>query len=756
VSPLPAWRAWGQRLAATFQGGRRERLDHELAAELEGHLALAIDDNLQAGMTAEEARRRAHLQLGGVAQTTERVRDRRGLPPLENLGRDLRFGLRLLLRNPAFTAVAVLTLALGIGANTAIFSLVHQLLLRPLPFPDGERLVMLWEITPDGERQNPTSRYNFDLWQKQGKSFTGMAAFVDMRLPLQGGGAFPPEEVAVQLATPELFQVLGVRPLLGRDFRPEDATEGMPTIALLGHDLWRRRFGGDPKLVGRAIDLDGSPHTVVGILPPGFGWHIRNKSSTTQAPQVWLPLPVVREGRSLHGRALAVVARLEPGVSPAGAATEMRTIKARIALESPEHNKGYSAEVVALREQLVGNLRPALLVLLGAVGLVLLIACANVANLLLARAAAREREIALRIALGAGRGRIVRQLLTESVLLSLAGALLGLGLAWTGLRALGAVTPPELAALSGLRLHLPVLGGTLALAVATGILFGLAPALEATRPQLQGSLKEGGRGAGGQGMRSRRLQGALVVAEVSLSLVLLAGAGLLVRSLLGLQKIDTGFATENVLTFVVRPPGSRYQGGPKVVAFFADALARLRVLPGVRQAGIVNYLPLYGGLGAATGFSVVGRPEPPEGEEPSTSVRVADPGYFAALSIPVLRGRSFTETEAREARHVILVNRAMAEKHFPGADPIGQRLVVRMFNDPVPAEIVGVVGDVRYDNLTVAAEPTVYFPLSELTYPFMTFVLRRATRPPSRRWCGGRSTPWTPTYRSRTCGRWSG
>jgi putative ABC transport system permease protein len=401
----------------------------------------------------------------------------------------------------------------------------------------------------------------------------------------------------------------------------------------------------------------------------------------------------------------------------------LKTIEARLSEDDPQYSKGYSAEVIPVREQLVGNVRPALWLLLGAVGFVLLIACANVANLLLARAASREKEIAVRTALGARRTRIVRQLLTESLLLALLGGLGGLALAWWGIQALVAISPRDLVNLQGVGLNMTVLGWTLAVVVVTGILFGLVPALEATRLDLNDTLKEGGKSASGQSARSRGLRSALVVAEVALALVLLVSAGLLVKSFARLRDINTGFRQDNVLTMVVRLPEAKYNEDPKVVGFFNQALERVRAIPGVRAVGIVNYLPLYGGLGSATGFAVEGRPAPPPGEEPSTNVRVSDAGYFGTIGIPVLRGRNFTEVEDAQARHVVIVSESFARKYFPGEDPVGKRVAVEMFDKPNPTEIVGVVGDVRYDSLTDSAEPTVYFPLPELTYSFMTLVI---------------------------------
>ena len=709
---------------------RREAVIGDIDEEMRFHIEMETEANVSKGMPPAEARRAALRSFGNLGSLRERAYEIRGGGMLETFLQDIRYGARVLAKNSGFTAVAVLTLALGIGANTAIFSVINELLLRPLPFPDAERIVMVWErrVTPEGSSQNTTSRFNFLGWREQSTAFEAMAAFSDQRLGLTGGGE--PEEISVQFANPELFRVLGVEPLLGRGITPEDARPDAPKVAVLSHGLWRRRFGGDPQLIGKAITLNGAPFTVVGVLPEGFQWHIRTMSGTGKPAEIWTVLSMPTEGEAASkGRFLSVVAHLKPGVSFERAETEMKTIAARLEADEPAYNKGVTLELVPLREQFVGNVRPALLVLFGAVGFVLLIACANVANLLLARAAAREKEIALRTAIGAHRTRVVRQLLTESLLLAALGCLLGLVFAGWGLKALVAISPRDLVNLQGVGLDLPVLALTVIVSLATGILFGLAPSLEATRLNLNDALKEGSKGAGGQDIRSRRLRGALVVAEVALALVLLAGAGLLVKSFVRLQGIDTGFDTEGVLTTVVSLPLSKYREDAQVVAFFREATERIRALPGVRSAGIVNYLPLYGGLGANTIFFIEGRPAPPPGEEPTTDVRVADSGYFSAMGIPLLRGRNFTDQETREARRVVLISESMARQHFPGENPLGKRIRVHMFEDPQPMEIAGVVGDVRYDNLLQEGVPAVYFPHPELTYPFMTLVLRTTGDP---------------------------
>jgi putative ABC transport system permease protein len=705
---------------------RRGQVEQELDEELRYHLERQIEENLGKGMADREARQAALRAMGGIEQQKERCRDMRRVNFIEDLMQDLRYGLRVLAKSPVFTAVGVLTLALGIGANTAIFSVVNGLLLRPLPFRDAGRLVMLWEVSPEGRHQNTTSRANFRAWREQNTAFESMAAFSDQRLNLTGDQ--DPEEVSVQLATPELFQVLGVEPILGRTLNEEDGRARSAGV-VLGYGIWQRRFGGDPAVVGKPITLNGIPFNVVGVMPAGFQWHIRSRSGTGKPAEMWAVLAMPMEGPATLGRFLSVVGRLKSGVSREQAEAEIKAIETRLGQDAPQYNKGYGIEVLPLREQFVGKVRSALLILLGAVGFVLLIACANVANLMLARAAARQKEIALRTALGASRLRIVRQLLTESLLLALLGSLLGLGLAWWGIEALVAISPRDLVNLQGVGINLTVLAWTLAISLATGIIFGIAPALEATRLNLNEALNEGGKGAGGQGARSRRLRSVLVVTEIALALVLLVSAGLLVKSFARLRNIDTGFNSENVLTMVVRTAGAKYREDPQVVGFFRQATERLGALPGVRSVGIVNYLPLYGGLGSSTGFTIEGQPELPPGEGPSTNVRVSDAGYFSAIGIPLVRGRNFTDIEDNQAKHVVIISESLARQYFPDEEPLGKHISVAMFDKPTPTEIVGVVGDVRYDSLTDQAEPTVYFPHPELTYEFMTLVIRTAGDP---------------------------
>ena len=640
---------------------------------------------------------------------------------------DLRYGARMLWKSPGFTVVAVLALALGVGANTAIFSVVHALMLRELPYKDSDRLVMVWEANrPRDRHQNVISPANFIDWGERNTVFEGMSAFVDYRSNLTGMG--DPAEVPVQGATPNLFPLLGVEPILGRGFTPEDAAQNAPPVVVLSYPFWQSRFGGDPGVVGKTLTLGGETATVVGVMPAGFQWLIQKGSLTGKQPEVWEPLGFGEQHRIRRGRYMMSVARLKPGVTRERAQAEMDSVAAQLEGEYADFNKGWGVEVVPVRQQFAGEISTALWILLGAVAFLLLIACANVANLLLARAAARHREIAIRRALGAGRWRVVRQLLTESVLLALVGGALGVLLAWWGVETLARLSPRDLTDLGAVELNLPVLGFTLAVSVLTGIIFGLAPAFEATRLNNNEALKEGSRGSTG-GARSRRLRAAFVVAETALALILLVGAGLLIRSFARLRSVDPGFRAANVLSMQVPLP-RKYAEPQQRINFFKEAVARVGAIPGVESAGAVSFLP-FAGLGAATRFTIVGQPPPPPGEDLTTEVRVTDTNYFRTMDIPVVRGRTFNEQEATEIRRVAVVNEAMVRKHFPGEDPIGKRLVVSMSQNPEPTEIVGVVGDVKLHNLTAEVRPTVYWPHPELAYSSMTLVARTTQDPAS-------------------------
>jgi putative ABC transport system permease protein len=637
---------------------------------------------------------------------------------MNTLFADIRFGARMLLKNPTMTIIALLALTLGIGANTAIFSVVDAVLLRGFPYSDADRIVLVWEKKQGGRTdQNVINLGNFTDWKEQNQVFTDMAVFFDRSFNLTGDGE--PEEVPVQFATTNLFSVLGTNPLLGRTFQASDeGGAGPPALAVISYGLWQRRFGGDGSIVGRQINLNNQPTTVIGVMPANFGWHIQKGTQVSKPADIWVPFPITNDVRGRRGRFASSVARLKPGVTIQQAQTEMDTIAARLA-QQYTFNTNWGVNVVPLRTQFTGEIRKPLLILLGAVGFVLLIACANVANLLLARASARRREIAVRAGLGASRWRITRQLLTEAVMLSVIGGTLGVLVAWWGTKALVALSPPALIDLQRISVNLPVLGFTLGLAVITGLIFGLAPALTATRFDLHDSLKEGGKNVGGGG---HRLRNVFVITQVALALVLLVGAGLLVRSLNRLQAVDPGFNARNLLTVRVTLPASRYEEEPKRIDFFQQAIAHMKAIPGVEAAGAIN-TPPFTGLYSGTTVEVDGEKLPP-GQELKTGVCVTDANYFQTMQIPLKQGRFYTEQEATQMRHVVLVNEAFVRKNLGGENPIGHKLTIYMKDENVPSEIIGVVGDHKHLGLDTAVEPVSYWPHPELVYPGMTIVLR--------------------------------
>ena len=645
---------------------------------------------------------------------------------MEALLQDFKYGARMLAKSPAFTFVAVIALALGIGANTAIFSVVNAVLIRSLPFQDPDRLVMVWEHNRTrGRDQNVISPANYQDWREQNTVFDSMSAMFDSRANLTG--VDDPEELPTQVVEPNFFELLGTTAALGRTFNSEEGKPGNDQVVILSQGLWKRRFGGDPGIVGNTIKLNGRDFTVVGIAPSGLQLKISQGSQTGKPAELWMPLAFSETSRVRRGRSMMAIARLKPGITVAQAQTEMNAIGARLEEQYADFNTGWGVNLVPLQNQLVGAIRPALLVLLGAVAFVLLIACANVANLLLARAATRQREIAIRTALGARRGRIIRQLLTEATVLAMLGGALGLLLAIWGVDLLLALAPKDLAGLKNAGIDYRVLGFTMAVSVLTGVIFGLAPALEASRPNLNESLKEGGRGSS-TGGRSHRWRNVFVVVEVALALVLLIGAGLMIRSFSRLNSIDPGFDADKLLSVRIQLPASKYGQNPQRIAFFKQLAERVQALPGVRSAGAISVLP-FGSGGAATSIVIEGRPEPPPGQRLTGDVRVVDGGYFDTMGIPLLRGRSFTERELTQESHVVMINEAMARDFFPGEDPIGKRVTIAMKEQNVPNEIIGVVRDVRHTGLETPARAMTYWPYPELVYSGMTLVVRAETEP---------------------------
>ncbi len=614
--------------------------------------------------------------------------------------RDIRYGLRQLLKHPGFTLVAVITLAFGIGANTAIFTVVNAALLRGLPYRDPERLVHLWETTPRNDFGQHEASYPDFLDWRENKVFEGVAAYSGgSGLTLTGRGT--PERLPATLVSSNFFTVLGVEAVRGRAFRPEeDQPSAAPTV-MLSYGLWQRLFGADPNVIGQSLTLDGRPYNVIGILPPSFQFAPRGDSELWAAYQ---PTPEELSGGYYDTK---VIARLKPGVSFEQAQTEMRAIGRRIEQQHPESHSGTTVIVVPLQEQIVGAIKPVLLVLLGAVGFVLLIACANVANLLLARASARRKEIAIRAALGAGRWRLMRQMLTESMLLALVGGGVGLLIAQWGVAVLVAAIPEfqlkTMPYLRGLSLDCGMLAFTGLLSLLTGIVFGLAPAWQASKLELHGVLKEGGRT--GAGTTRRGLRDVLVVTEIALALVLLVGAGLMMRSVWRLLEVNPGFRTENLLTMRISLPDAKYEEAAKAENFYRQLDSRLEALPGVKGVGMVNVVPTQGGF--TTAFYPAGQPKPPRGQETEGNLRYVSSGYFQTMGVPLIKGRYFTDQDNRTAPAALIVNQTLARRLFPNQDAVGQQLV---FVDRPIIQIVGVVGDEKVNGLDARTTPVVYFP----------------------------------------------
>jgi putative ABC transport system permease protein len=645
------------------------------------------------------AERLAAFEEGRAARRA-RSSKRKGDARVETLTRDLRFALRSLWQRPAFTLVTVLTLALGLGANTAIFSVVKAVLLAPLPYPQADRLAFVWGRSTAGSQEGVSFPDFLELRQNN-RSFAGLALLRSQSVNLTGGET--PERVTGTFTTASLFEsVLATSAAAGRTFTADETEPASPSpVAVISHGLWQRRFGADPATVGRNLTLNGTVFKVVGVLPQQFELMLVGGPWATD---VFLPLPYYpnRGGLTREDRSLYALGRLRPGVTTEQADVDLGLTMRRLESELPASNASLGVRVVPLREVVVGDVRPSLLVLQGAVGLVLLIACANVANLLLARATDRRREIALRAALGADRGRLLRQLLSESVLLAVLGGALGTALGIWGVRALVALAPDGLPVSGPIPLDPVLLGFSALLTLVTGVVLGLIPALSALGSDLGATLKEGGRTVAGGG---RRIREVLVVAEVALSLVMLIGAGLLVQSLRKMQSLDPGFRADHVLTLSFRLPPTRYAEGPPVAAFFREAIAGIRAVPGVESAALVRAVPLSGNFATAA-YQIEGRAEPAPGREPQAGLNIVTPEYFETLGIPIRQGRDFTDHDDANAPRVVVVNDTMASQEWPGANPVGRRL--RLQGTEGWQLVIGVVGDVKHRRLSEPRQPQVY------------------------------------------------
>jgi putative ABC transport system permease protein len=639
---------------------------------------------------------------------------------MEVLLQDIRYAIRGLLKNPGFAVVAVLTVALGVGANSTIFSFVNGILLRPLPYQEPARLALLDETSPSqGMTSMGVSFPNFLDWRERNHVFEDIAAYDTGGYNLIGWGE--PEQLPGSAVSSGLFEILGVAPIQGRTFTAEEDRPDHDTVVILSDGLWQRRFGSDPAIIGQTITLNNRPRTIIGVMPPGFKF--------PEIADLWLPLALdtKRYTRTDHG--LGAIARLKSGVTLEQAQAEMSTIAVGIEAENPITNQGLGVNVFNLRDGLTGDYRKALLILLGVVGFVLLIACANVANLLLARASARQKEVALRAALGASRWRLFRQLLTESLLLGTMGGALGLVLTLWGLDLLLAAIPIKLPFWMKFSLDGRVISFTIGISLLTGLVFGVVPALAASKPNLNEILKEGGRSAASGGRRG--LRNLLVVAEVALSLVLLAGAGLMMRSFLHLQQINPGLNPQNVLTMQVGLPRAKYPQPERRIAFFQQLLERVQTQPGVQVAGAVSNLPLSGSAWGRS-LTVEGRALLSVGEAPMINHCVITPNYFRAMGIPVLMGRDFAEADSQDAAKVTIIDERLAREYWPDESPLGKRV---RFGPPENNEpwhtIVGVVGEVRHERLDLATRKTVYIPYPQIPVGSMTLAVRTTTAPES-------------------------
>jgi putative ABC transport system permease protein len=639
---------------------------------------------------------------------------------METIFKDIRYGIRSLAKHPAFTAIALITLALGIGANTAIFSVVNAVLLRPLPFDDPERIVWIWDTAPQLPTI-PTSLPDFLGWKEQNRSFERLAAF-------QGGSMFVDAgdgstDTRIGLVTPELFSVFHVSPILGRTFTNEETLPGRFRVAVLSHSMWQSRFGSDPNVSGRTLQLNGATYTIIGVMPAGFSYPNR--------AELWRPLPIDPAKLDPGPHYLNVVGRLKPGITLPQAQADMSTIAARLSQQYKEKNAGHGVKLELLTNVIVGDVGLALYVLLGAVGFVLLIACANLANLMLARVGARQKEIALRTALGASRLRIVRQLLTESIMLAVAGGTTGLLLAIWAVRWIVSLSADTIPRVHEISVDPRVAGFTLFVSVITGVLFGLAPAIQVSRPDLTDALKESGRTTAG--LRRNRLRSALVVTEVALSLVLLVGAGLMMKSFAKLSGVDPGIKPDQVMTMGVAILRAKYPEDEQVAQTYSQLLERAAAQPGVVSVGGTSDLPLTGS-NTSDSFIIEGRPPIPKEQEPSTEYHVVTPRYFESMGIPLLSGRDFAETDTRRSPNVVIINDAFARRHFAGENPLGHRLKLQG-QERDPLLVVGVVGNARQLGLDQQPTPELFVPFLQdplsTTYQRSMIIVARSKSEPA-------------------------
>jgi predicted permease len=696
----------------------KQELDNQLDDELRFHLDRDIEQNIKNGMTPKDARNAALKAFGRLDQSKEECRDARGVRPLENILRDISYSVRVLLKSYAFTIVVVLTLALGIGANTAIFSFANGILLRPLPYPQSDRLAIVDETAlKRGVDSMSVSYPNFLDWREQNTVFEDIGLhFGTSRFALSGAGE--PVEIRGSRITHGLFEILRVAPQLGRTFTPDEDRPDQDAVVIMGHDLWQKNFGGDPNIVGQKIVLSNRSRTVVGVMPRGFRF--------PEVSELWVPLALTPQMFTRTDHGLNGVARLKDGVTFAAAQAEMDNIAARIEQQNPVTNEGLGVRVTSLHDNLAGDYREALLILLGVVGCVLLVACVNVANLMLARATARQKEFALRAALGASRWRIVRQLLIESLLLAVVGGALGFALSLWALHLLLNAIPIQLPFWMDFGIDLRVLGFTLGITLLTGLIFGAVPALQTSRVDLNDTLKEGGRGSGGFRGRSRS---ALVVTEIAMSLVLLVGAGLMIQSFLRLRSVNIGLDTKNLFTATVLLPRAKYTAPEQRTGFFKQLVERMRNVPGVQAASATGTLPLSGSNWGRS-LTVEGYPVMSVGQAPMIQHTVVTPDYFRTMGITLLAGRDFTDSDTADGPKVTIVDERLARHYWPNESAVGKRVRFGPPEDNEPWHtIVGVVRSVRHQRMQEDTRESVYLPHQQIPISDLTVVARTTLDP---------------------------
>jgi predicted permease len=716
----------------------RRRFDSDLSAEMAEHVQEKIDALVASGMSRDEATRIARREFGNVTLIQERSREIWQWPSLESFLADIRFALRMLRKSPGFTAIAVLTLALGIGASTAVFSLVNAVLVKPLPFPHAERIVFPWRLPKQGLNLGfdtyPWGRVDFLFFSQQTKAFEDFGAFLSDSFNLTGSG--DPVRIDGLRASAGFFPALGVSPALGRTFTDQEDRPGNEREVILSDGLWRSRFGSDPKILGRSIELNGSPYAVIGVMPPGFVFPRANEMPHvfTFAPQVqlWVPLALNR-GSMIPNEPdeLAVLGRLKPGITLAQGQTDMDVMGKRLENQRRNGQGWFNSKVTPVARQAAGDTRQPLLLILAAVGVVLLIACSNVASLLLSRSLGRKRELTLRATLGAGSSRLIRQLLTESVVLAGLGGIVGIFLAEAGIYFVKAFGPSSIPRLSETSLDLRVLAFALGLTLLTGILFGLAPAFGATRENLVDPLKAGGQRSGSS-PAAQRARNFLLVSQIALAMVLVIAAGLLTRTFYRLLSVDPGFHPAHALTFELTLPASKYSDQAHIVSVYQEVLRHLQALPGVQSAGVTETIPLDGAT-ESTAIRFSDHPPTSTLDIPMANYTMVSPGYFSAVGTPILRGRPFLESDTASSMPVGVISAALAKKYWPGQDPIGKQIAPRGLAFPTET-IIGVAADVKRISLREAPPPEMYVPYTQKVWPSlltMDVVVRTTQNPTS-------------------------